>query len=336
MKFKNSSIIILVIVLFTTACSNNDFKIDVSDIELDLQFERFDKDFFSINPDSIYVEIPRLEEEYGDFFNLYNYEIIGVGSPEEKGYSENVGKFVNYCVEKGLVEKINTVFADDEILKNDITEAFKHYKYYFPEKKIPIVYTCISGFNQSLFTNEGYLGISLEKYLGANYKVYGQLGLEHYMKFKMHKAMIPIDCMRAWSMAEFPPDYSDNTLLSSMIYEGRVQYFLNSTLPETNDTLKWGYTYQQFMWVNKHESKIWDYLIEEKLLFTTEPIELKTFTGEAGFTSPFHRISAPRAGTWVGYQIVKSYMDSHKNVSLQELMEITDYMLIYNESRYNP
>jgi len=334
MKTKN--ILIILIIILISSCNSNKFKIDVSNIKVDLQFERFDKDFFSINPDSIYIEIPRLQDQYGDFFNLYNYEIIGVGSPEEIGYSQNVSKFVNYCRLNGIVEKVNSTFPEDEKLKNQITEAFKHYKYYFPEKEIPIVYTCISGFNQSLFTNQDYFGISLDKYLGANYKVYGQLGLEHYMKFKMHKNMIPVDCMRAWSMAEFPPDYSNNTMLDNMIYEGRIQYFINSTLPDTHDTLKWGYTYQQFMWVNKHERKIWDYLIEGKLLFTTKSIEIKTFTGEAGFTSPFHRVSAPRAGTWVGYQIVKSYMDSHKNVTLQELMEITDYMKIYNESRYNP
>jgi len=334
MKIKN--ILIISIIFLLASCQSNDFKIDVSNIEVDLQFERFDKDFFSINPDSIYIEIPRLQEQYGDFFNLYNYEIIGVGSPEEITYNQNVKEFVDYCKLNGIVEKVNSTFPDDHEIKEKITEAFKHYKYYFPEKEIPIVYTCISGFNQSLFTNEGYLGISLDKYLGTNYKVYTQLGLEQYMKFKMHKNMIPVDCMRAWSMAEFPPDYSNNTMLDNMIYEGRIQYFINSTLPEIHDTLKWGYTYQQFMWVNKHERKIWDYLIEGKLLFSTKSIEIKTFTGEAGFTSPFHRISAPRAGTWVGYQIVKSYMDSHKNISLQELMEITDYMKIYNESRYNP
>ncbi len=336
MNRKNSIVFFILISLFSISCNNNNFKINVSNIDLDIEFSRFDKDFQSINSENIYDKIPLLVEQYGDFYNLYNFEIIGVGSPDNIEYKDNVINFLNYCISKNINDSVSEIFENDAELKTQLTDAFKHYKYYFPNKEIPKIYTCISGFNQSLFTNEGYIGISLDKYLGKDYKLYKQLGLEQYMQFKMHKNMIPVDCMRAWSMAEFPPNDSINSLITTMIYEGRVQYFLNSTLPQINDTIKWGYTYQQFRWVNKHEEKVWDYLISEKLLFNDKLIEIKTFTGEASFTTPFHRVSAPRAGTWVGYQIVKSFMDTHKDVSLEELMNITDYMKIFNESRYNP
>lgn len=326
---------LIFIALFLFSCNKNEFKVDVSNIDVDLKFVRFDKDFHSIEPENIYTEIPRLEKEYGDFFNLYNLEIIRIGTPDQKEYAEGLSKFNQYCKQNEVFEHVEKIYSDDKILKSQLEEAFKHYKYYFPEKEIPVVYTCLSGFSRSVFTNEGYMGISLDAYLGRGYNVYGQLGLDLYIREKMHKDMVIVDCMRAWSMGEFPPNDSINTLISKMIYEGRNQYFINSMLPEINDTLKWGYTYRQLGWANKHEEKIWDYLVEQKLLFSEKSIDIQTFTGDAAFTGPFQRISAPRAGTFVGYKIVKSFM-KHNDLSLQQLMEITDYMQIYNKSQYNP
>ena len=335
MKKHSIYIFVLIIILFS-ACKRNKFNVDVSDIEVNIEIKRFDKDFFSINPDSIYLEITRLQEEYGDFYELYNYEIISLGSPNERGYAQNMKKFTQYCETYNLSEKTNEIFSDDVFLSEQFTEAFKHYKYYFPEKEIPTIYTCISGFNLSVFTSEGYMGVSLDKYLGTETEEYKKLNFPQYMQRRMHKEMLTTDCMRAWCNAEYIFNDSVNNLISTMIYEGRTQYFLNAMLPETPDTLKWGYTKKKYSWANRHEQKIWDYLIENKLLFSLDNMEIKIFTGESGFTTPFHKNSAPRSGTFIGYKIVASYMKKHSEISLQQLMEITDYMKIYNESFYNP
>ena len=333
---KNTIYIFVLIMLFVYGCKQDKFNIDVSNISIDVEIKRFDKDFFSINPDSIYLEIPRLQEEYGDFYELYNYEIINLGSPNEINYSQNIKKFFEYCQKYNLFQKVNEIFSNDEFLNEQFTEAFKHYKYYFPEKEIPTIYTCISGFNLSVFTSEGYMGISLDKYLGVNTEEYKKINYPQYMQRRMHKEMLTTDCMRAWCNAEYVFNDSINNLISIMIYEGRVQYFIDAMLPETDDTLKWGYTEKKYKWANRHEEKIWDYLIENKLLFSLKNMDIKTFTGEGGFTTPFHKKSAPRAGTFIGYKIVESYMNKHSEITLQQLMEATDYMKIYNESRYNP
>jgi hypothetical protein len=41
-------------------------------------------------------------------------------------------------------------------------------------------------------------------------------------------------------------------------------------------------------------------------------------------------------GTWVGWQIVRKYMDRNPKVTLQELMADDDYQKIFNESKYKP
>jgi uncharacterized protein YjaZ len=77
-------------------------------------------------------------------------------------------------------------------------------------------------------------------------------------------------------------------------------------------------------------------LVERKLLFSQRTLDIKTFTGDAPFTTPFHRNSAPRSGTFIGYKIVRAYMKNHPDVTLEQLMKMTDYIEIYNESYYEP
>jgi hypothetical protein len=59
--------------------------------------------------------------------------------------------------------------------ERELIKAFKYYQYHFPYKELPVIYTMISGFNQSVVTAENIIGVSLDKYLGRDYNYYHQL-----------------------------------------------------------------------------------------------------------------------------------------------------------------
>ena len=88
-------------------------------------------------------------------------------------------------------------------IEEELTKAFKHYLYYFPHKKIPGIYTCISGFNNSIITGDSALGIGLDRYLGSDCKYYFQLQLYKYQTTKMNPWNIVPDCMYAWASTEW-------------------------------------------------------------------------------------------------------------------------------------
>ncbi len=319
------------------ACKKkNKFNINVENINVKLKIQRFDIDFFNLSSDSLMYQIPKLEKKYGDFFNIYNSQLIGIGLPDQKNYYKNLEDFLYYCNQMDLANKVWKVFPkNDTYIKNSLTNAFKHYKYYFPQKNIPKIITVISGFNVSVFTGQNFIGISLDKYLGKNFKPYKAM-FEQYLYRRMTKNMIPVDVMKALCVQQFPFNDSINTVLTNMIYQGKIQYFLDAMLPNTPDTLKWGYTTQQWGWANKYESKIWDFMVSEKILFSNKSLDIKTYTAEAPFTTPFKNNSAPRSGSFIGYKIIQAYMKNNKNITLQQLMKENDYMKIYNNSYYQP
>ena len=338
MKYKNiiNAIILLISIVFATGCNKNKLDIDVSSVSAKVELIEFHNELFQISPDSIEQNIPYLEKKYGDFFIYFTSSIINIGNTNDKNFPNYFYKFLTDPIIIDVNTKCNEEFPNLNFLKTELTDAFKHYKYYFPEKNIPICYTYISGFNQSIITADNILGIGLDKYLGQNCKFYKQLGLPNYQTYNMHKQKIIVDCMRGWAEKEYPMNDSSENLLASMIHKGKVLYFIDAMLPNHPDSLKIGYTDKQLLWGEHFEDKAWNYLIEYKLLFSTNYMEIRKFTGEAPFTAPFLNNSPPRIGEWLGWQIVKSYMENNSKITLSELMKDTNYQQILAMSKYNP
>lgn len=320
--------------LLLFSCSENKFKIDISNINLNIEIKRLDQDLLANYPDT--PNIGGLKQKYGKFLELYSQGVIAIGSTEQPAYKRMIVEFIKYCVSNGLPEKTDSVFKDINKVQDQLTDAFKHFKYYFPSKKIPDIYTYLSAFNQSVVTDENLIGIGLDKYLGADCIFYKQLNWDNYKIRRMDKLMIPVDCMRAWAIMEFPYKDTVDNLLNQMVHEGKIHYFLDAMLPEIHDTLKFAYTKNQMEWANHNEDKMWAYLVDSESLFTNDHLTIRKMIGDAPFTLLFQNNSAPRAGAFLGWKIVHKYMEKHPEISLSQLMENTDYQGILNSASYRP
>ncbi|MCQ2976064.1 MAG: hypothetical protein MJ211_14780 [Bacteroidales bacterium] len=327
----------IVLSLFVISCQQTMFNVDVSNIEADVDINRFDIEFDSISPTNIYYGLNSLKEKYGDFPEFYTEAILRLGNIESASLMSAYQDFSNYCIVNGIFDDVINQFPDLECIQKQFSDGAKHYKYYFPQDSLPKIFTIVSGFQESIFPTDGIVAISLDKYLGSDYPTYQNLGIENYKRRKMIPAMIPADYFKVIAYLNYPKkETSTPDLLNEMVYEGRVQYFLNCMLPDMPDSIRWGYSDIQYRWVETYEEEIWDYLVDKKLLFDKNPITVRNFTGEGPFTNAFGNNSAPGCATYCGYKIVCSFMKNNPNVSLKELMEITDMTYINSKARYNP
>jgi len=328
---------VLVLSVLVSCNTKTDFHIDVSNINAEIKVSRFDMDFNVINPENIYDSLPMLKKKYGDFFDLYVESIAGLTSTESSSFLTNYSDFYSYCKLNSVFSDIEKTFPRDFDFKALFSSGAKHYKYYFPNDSLPKVYTIISGFQESVFPTEDIIAFSLEKYFGVDYPSYPQLGIENYKRRRMTKEMLPVDYFRTLATIKYPKaETIEANLLNEMIYKGRLQFFLKSMLPETADSLLWGYSDYQYRWAETYESNVWTYLIDRKLLFDTNPLAIRNLTGEGPFTNAFGNQSAPGVASFCGFGIVCSFMRKNPEVSLKSLMEITDLNQIYIRSRYNP
>jgi len=323
----------LAVLLFS--CTRNSLKINVSNVTLELKIKHLDVDLLKLNQAEMPSAIAQLKASYKGFFDIFTYKMIAIGGTEQENFPQLLFSFVSDTLIRSLQTTV-TQKIDTLQLRKKLEIAFRHYKYYFPQKKIPVIYTCISGFNQSVVTADQVLGVSLDKYLGVESRFYPRLGLQEYKIRNMHPQKIVPDMMAAWATTEWPMEDHGNSLLSQMIQQGKVMYFVDAMLPDLDDSLKIGFTAKQLEFCKKSEASMWAFLAEHKLLFSTDRMNIKRFMDDGPYTSAFTDKSPARTGTWIGWQIVRSYMRQHKEIKLADLMEMTDYQVILNQSGYQP
>jgi hypothetical protein len=81
---------------------------------------------------------------------------------------------------------------------------------------------------------------------------------------------------------------------------------------------------------------MWQYLVENDLVFKTDHFIIRKLIGEAPFTSYFTNESPGRAALWLGFRIVESYMARNKGIGLESLMNDINIQGILEKSKYNP
>ncbi|HCY42522.1 MAG TPA: hypothetical protein DHV48_14395 [Prolixibacteraceae bacterium] len=317
------------------SCTRNPLKVNVSDVSADVKIRHLDADLMKLKQDQLASEIPVLKHSYGEFFDIFTYRMISIGGTEQEEFAELLYSFISDSLNRELVQNV-AANIDTIKLRKELVQAFKYYKHYFPVKDIPTIYTCISGFNQSVVTAENLIGISLDKYLGYDSRYYKELGLPVYKRRNMHPEKIVTDMMYAWAVTEWPKADNANNLLSQMIHEGKMQYFIDAMLPEMPDSLKIGFTKNQLDYCNKNEAAMWTFLAEHKLLYSTDRMSVKRFIDDGPYTSAFTDQSPARTGAWLGWQVVRSYMKQNKDVKLADLMNNPDFQSILNQSGYQP
>jgi len=320
-----------------TSCRNNHYKVNISSINANIEIKRLEKDLFTMNPDEIPAALPSLKKNYKGFLQYFS-RVINTGDIYEPSFSDMLVRFCTDKQNNDVYKLVNTVYPDVKEIEAGLTDAFRHYLYYFPDKPVPAVYTCMTGFNYSIITGDSVLGIGLERYLGADCEYYPRLEIYKYLAARMTPEYIVPDCMYGWAASEWVFDslkYSADNVLSQMIHEGKLRYFQKCMLPDTPDELIFGFNADQLKFCRNNENQMWQYLIENDLLFKTDQFTIRKLTGEAPFTSFFTSESPGKAAVWIGFRIVESYM-TKTGILLPDLMTDTDVQSILEKAKYTP
>jgi hypothetical protein len=330
--------LIIFFFIFLVSCRRNHFKIHTSGINVEIKIKRLETDLFTLNPSGIKEKIPALMEKYDGFLRYFGY-VINIGEITDSVWAEGLVKFCTDKLNNEVYASTIQKYPDLKEIEDQLTEAFRHFRYYFPEKKIPGVFTCIAGFNNSIITGDSILGIGLDRYLGSDCKFYPALKIYKYEAAKMNSFNIATDCMYAWATSEWnlkDMGYKEDNVLTEIIHEGKLLYFVKSMLPDIDENLIFGFSQSQMKFCHNNEAQMWQYLIEHNLLFNSEQLTKRKLVGDAPFTSYFSKESPGRAGVWIGFRIIDSFMRNSKGTSFEDLMNNTDVQGILEKAKYSP
>lgn len=344
---KNITALALLLIFFTIAfefssCSCNrkkDFERAISKSDLEkiqippVRIARYEVDLFAIPKDSLKQGLQK---------NLRKYSAPGFYSAEDLENPAKIFQIKSYISDPIIIKLNNETqkqYPDLGFLEKELTQAFRRIAYFVQGWKIPSVYTYISGgdFEYPVKYANNNLIIALDMYLGEKYPMYEMWGIPKYVSRRMNKNNLIIDCVREIGRAEVEKKTPNpKTLLERMVYEGKVLYFSDLILPETEDSLKINYSSPQLYWAEKNQGNVWGFFMGKKLLHSSDFRQINKFSEEAPFTSAFSKNSAPRIAAYIGWQIVRAYMSKNKESGFADLVKQTDAQQILNKSQYKP
>ena len=123
-----------------------------------------------------------------------------------------------------------------------------------------------------------------------------------------------------------------------MVNEGKSLVLADALIPTTQDHLKIGYTQEELDWALANEGNIWNYFVEQNMLFETERTYKERFLNPGPFSKFLNEIEADspgRIGAFVGWQICREYLDRNPDFTLEQFIQ-TDTQTIFKESKYKP
>lgn len=326
---------ILIITLIFNACGKkNRFEIDTTKNRVDVKILRFDSALISIDTTNIKF-ISLLNNQFPEFLPNYTSEILNIELTDTLAVKKSVTVFLADSTYKPVNKKNMETFGNVSDIEKKVSDAFTYIHTYFPDVKLPKVYFFVSGFNRSILLNEDFIGIGTDLYLGSDYPMYKNITYK-YLTFNMRRESVAADLVSATLFRMFPYTSSKDRLLDNMLFRGKIMYLQSQFMPEEKHENIMGYNTEQWNWSKKNEKGIWTAIIDHKDLFSTNMQLIRKYMNEAPFTAPISQESPGRLGTWLGWQIVESYMNNNKEIGLQDLMNENNYQKILEESGYRP
>lgn len=327
---------LLLVIIALVGCNNDPLDVDVSHLDPELTFKRLDQDLFNLNPAAGETNTDQLYTDYGEFLVDYCDGVLRIGHPENESFPYSVAQFITDESMRTLYDDVQIEYEDIDPIKNQLSDAFAHYMYHFPDSTIPEVVFKVSALNYAIVATPNTLSIGLDMFLGADYPIYPMVGLPQYMYRNMKPEQVVPQAIKGWLQSMYETGAERNNLLDYMLFEGKLLYATDALLRDSPDSVKIGFSPATMDWCETYEPRIWAHLVDQELLYTGEYMDINKWINQAPFVAGIPKDSPGRLGQWVGWQIVRNYMKNNPEITILQLMENQNSQDILARSKYKP
>lgn len=293
---------------------------------------RFDKTQYEYIEFNSFDATQRMKSDYYPMTKLLVENILDIGSIADDGIQVKFREYYSDSLLMQLMDDVESKFEDISTIEADLGKAFKSLGEELPDVAIPQVYAQLSALNESIIVSDTLLGISLDKYMGADYPLY-KFFYYSYQRKSMSPDRIDNDCLVSLIGSDYPYDLEQTpNLCNLMVHLGRLHYVtakvLGVDLQEQLD-----YTDNEWQWCVDNERDIFRFIIENNQLYSTDFMVLRKYLKPSPYVQYFGKQSPSRLGVWIGARIVEAYV-KRNNIPLRDLMDMGNYGAIFANSHY--
>ena len=194
--------------------------------EMPLTIERYDMIESLYLTTGDYSALLQMNKSYPMQTRMLIEDVLRIGQVTDPDINQKFLHFFKDSTLQSLISDVQKQYADIDDLNKELTDAFHRLRDVIPSLEIPQIYAQIGSFDQSIIIGNKTLGISLDKYLGADYPFY----IDHYtdeQRRLMTRSMITPDCLSFYLLSLYPLQDKEATPELRHRHMGKIQWVVN-------------------------------------------------------------------------------------------------------------
>ncbi len=306
------------------SCKRSVLDIEIGEIKITTDYINLDSSIYNSNNNELIKNHQFFKKNITDIYSYQLGYVLQIGNISDTAFIRSIAQYKKDPGIKKIENRIKEKFNNLEKHKLLITDGLKHLKYHFPNGKIPKTIVFMNSLLQSnAFCTENEIGIGLDRYLGKETDVIKELPNEPFydwIKEGMDVQYLERDALCSWIITHYLEE-DHGTLAESIVRWGKIIYLTEASFPNFEKNIIIRYSIEDYNWAIKNELTFWKYLVDKKLLFKNSDLDKANMLKEAPFTIGLPDVSPDRFAQFLGWQMVRNYMNKNK-ITLEQLIAI--------------
>ena len=224
-------VLALLLMAVCMGCQWQAEKAEEHDQEQDVVIERYDRIESMYLSMADFAALHQMRTDYPVQTRTLIENVLQLGPVNDPEINNRLLVFFQDSTLQALVAEVERQYKDVGDLNKQLTNAFRRLSKLFPEIQLPHVYTQIGSLDQSIVVTDSLLGISLDKYLGADHPIYLRYGYTEQQRSMMTREYIVPDCLGFYLLSLYP--LTDAESLSDeqhLWHMSKIQFVVNQVM----------------------------------------------------------------------------------------------------------
>lgn len=177
-------------------------------------------------------------------------DLLRLGTVSDKDINKHLLEYFQDSTLQNIIFAAESEYADMSDLTKELKTAFRNMKRELPNTDIPLFYAQIGALDQSIVVDNNVIGISLDKYLGEDFAIYGRYYDEGQRKTMNREFIVP-DVITFYLLSSYGVnEFRENSQHWRDTYMGIVMYATNKFVGR--DAMKSVYIDKVSKYMKKH------------------------------------------------------------------------------------
>lgn len=324
MKIRNTISLFILFALILSSCSENRLDVDVSNTSLEQEFFYIDKQLYNKSLDSTEIIHRKLSKNLDQLY-LYEWQ-----QNLQTNLSDSLFKQIHSFYQSAYISDLEKaklkILSQVKTKEEQITTAFRYFMFHFDSVSPPDQVIYMNKLFSNIHCSDSAVTVAPESYIPPESEVISSIPknqLYEWQRDRMDIQYLERDILVNWIQVHLFNEI-DKQLAQHIVQAGKLLYILNASFPNADERYILRYSEVDWKWATQHEEMTWNYLVKEQLLFKNNRRDKANFLNAGPTTVGLPEESPDRMGQYLGYKMVKGFMQENKQVSLQDLLEI-DY-----------